>query len=459
MTFVEKGSGLASEWELYQDGETRRMSFVVNGGTPLQETTFGPLPTSTWFFTCAWYDASTASMYVQCNMNAPLSQAATPSVGLNPLTLGGQGFGAGGFLDGRIDEAAIFNRVLTVDERAELYSIGLTLIPVESARIMSISFSEGGPTVTNRGTLAGAGTLAQRDGFPISSPNVPAGPLAPADNFRSIDFGAILEAQDRSAIDFTNVFGALGDLTGFTICGWVNATDLRAGSGGNRIVFAPAEPNGRGFDLVQRSDGALQLGVKQWADESPATSSQAMITEDPRAGIGNWVYFALTYDGARASGNVNFYFGKSDYAARLNATDDYDRGPIVRCGALTIGNLGIATGERDETGPSGGSWKFRGLMDEINIFDRVLTLAEIQSVQKAPARSTVMVAPTLSVSAQTGGLKLEWEMADSLRLQAATSLSPADWTNLSAPPEVNGARASLTVPITGAIRFFRLWMP
>lgn len=293
------------------------------------------------------------------------------------------------------DSGAQFKAIIT-NAAGSLQSDTATLtVMEESGHKVFLSFSEGGLSTTNRGNLGGTGTVVQRDGFPLSSSNTPTGPFAPTDNLASVDFGSIQDGQGGRAIDLANSFdGTLGSMAALTVCGWVNSADLRAGGGGNRVVFALAEMGGDGFDIVQLNDGALQLGVNQWPDGSPAMSTPGMITEDPAAGAANWVFFAVTYDGTQSFGNTTFYFGKPDQAAQPDVTVDYDRGSIPRTGPCSVGNFStVDTGARTGLGPTTGSRCFRGLIDEVNVFNKVLTLAEIQAVQKAPAYKVVVTEP------------------------------------------------------------------
>lgn len=329
----------------------------------------------------------------------------------------------------------------------------------------ALSFSEGaGTSTSNQGDLEGTGTFERRDGFPAFSSQVPSGPFAPANNSSSVDFGTIAEGQGGRAIDFANPFDStLGSMTAFTVCGWLNSRDLRAGWGGNRIAFALAAPAGPGFDLVQLNDGSLRLGVNQWPDSAEGgggpSSNPGMIPEDLEAGAGNWVFFAVTYDSSLPFSQVAYYFGRPEQAAQLDVlTDYYDRGPIERSGALTVGNFSSVVAARNETGPAGGSRVFRGLIDELKVFNKALTLAEIQAAQKAPA-ATVAVAPGLSAQLQPAGLVVQWESASTFQLQSTDDLSTGTWTNVATVPEVAGNRHSVTVPISGSRRFFRLRTP
>jgi hypothetical protein len=262
-------------------------------------------------------------------------------------------------------------------------------------------------------------------------------------------------------VDFINPFDeTLGSMTAFTVTGWINCRDLRAGWGGNRLAFALAAPDGPGFDLVQQADGSLRIGVNQWPDGAggggPA-SSPGKVTEDAEVGSGNWVFFAVSYDSAQPFSHVGYYFGSPSTAAELDMTADYfDRGAIQRSGRFTVGNFGAVAGARNELGPNGGSRVFRGLIDEVKVFSKALSLEEIQAAQKAAGSVT---APTLRVAKQTAGLVLSWPSAATFQLQAADTLGAANWSNVTTAPVVNGAEASVTVPFTGASRFFRLRAP
>jgi len=213
--------------------------------------------------------------------------------------------------------------------------------------LVELSFSEAvGAATVNSGSLGGSGIFAQTDWRPVSTNRVPVGAFAP----------------------------------------------------GNNVAFALASPDGPGFDLVQ-TGGALRIGINQWPDGSgggrPA-SSAGVITADPNTGANNWVFFAVTYDSALASGQLKYYFGKPAQAAALSTTHTYARGPINSSGRLTVGNFGGVIAARNEVGPSGGSRVFRGLIDEVRVFSSAPTLAEVQSAQIAPSFIPVNLPPVVA---------------------------------------------------------------
>jgi hypothetical protein len=321
--------------------------------------------------------------------------------------------------------------------------------------MVGLSFSEGGSLSTvNLGSLAGCGAIAQRDGFPAYSPNVPTGPWAPPNNCVAIDFGAIADGQGGRGIDLHQAWRVV---EAFTIAGWLNARDLRAGTGGNRIVYALASPDGPGFELVQRADGSLQLGVNQAAEASPVRSAAGRITEDAAAATDNWVFFAVAYDGTQPTGNARFYFGTADQAAQPDSDAmDCDRGVLPELGLLTVGNLSPMAAGRDETGPAG-CRVFRGLLDEIEVFDRALSLEEIRLAQKAPARAAAFV-PVWTARREGNELVFEWEAARPFQLQECGNLRSGRWNLSRGEPVVEGFRHTFRRPISATTgqNFYRL---
>jgi hypothetical protein len=319
----------------------------------------------------------------------------------------------------------------------------------------AFSFSEGsGLKTKNSGSSADSGEIRQSDGFPAYSRNVPSGSWAPPNNFAAIDFGAIGENHGDRAIDLHNV---PGPLEAFTICGWLNARDVTPGPGGNGIVCALASPDEPGFELVQQSDGSLALGVNKGAEGSPVRSAAGRVTGDPEAAPENWVFFAVTYDGTRATGNAQFFFGTPGKAAEPDsAAMDYDGGKVDELSVLTVGNVSADAGGRQNIG-SADSRVFRGLLDEIELFYRVLTLEEIQQAQRSPAPRAVGFQPRLSIRVEGAEVVLEWESAGNFPVQRCISMPPR-WMNQPARPEVDGFRYVVRLPFSWGTRqlFYRL---
>jgi hypothetical protein len=99
---------------------------------------------------------------------------------------------------------------------------------------------------------------------------------------------------------------------------------------------------------------------------------------------------------------------------------------------------------------------FRGLMDEIKIFTKVLTPAEIQAEQKAPA------IPTLLVYSNSGpNLDLSWETLPiyPYQLQSRTNLTTGSWINVPIAETVSGNVHKVAVPRVKETDFFHIIRP
>ncbi len=187
----------------------------------------------------------------------------------------------------------------------------------------------------------------------------------------SYDFGNVAA---NKYVESTGPINELKNLSEFTLTGWVNNKSSVAGSGGNRII-SWINHGGDGVDLVYNSNGSLQLGVDQWPDGSPAISSTNKVTTNASALSGNWVFFAVTY---KSTGQVQFYFGTNSTEAVLDVTRAYSgRG-------LTGSNIGkFAVGAFNDATRNASTYDrmFKGLIDNIQVFGKVLTEAEIRIAQ------------------------------------------------------------------------------
>lgn len=357
------------------------------------------------------------------------------------------------------DDGALFRAGVSNELGTDLsLPATLTVVPEDGYKAGLPLDEATGVVTTNLGNLGGNGTFALQGGFPVFSNAVPVGPFAPAGNVSSVDFGAIVATNDGNrSIDFTNGWGnTLGRMDALTIAGWVNCRDLAVGSGGNRLVFALDAPNGRGFDLVHLANGALELGLNQWPDYSTATSSVSKVTADPDVGPGNWVFFAVTYDPAPVSDNVKYYFGNPELAAEFDVAISYNRGPLTVTGPLTLGNFGAtASSVRVATGPGGsGSRVFRGLMDEISVLNRALTLDEIRRVQRG--LPLVAAEPEMTIVREGNQIVIAWTSSSTFQVVYKDDLNAGEWTVASETVETVGDRHTVRIDTDQPVRFYRL---
>jgi len=292
---------------------------------------------------------------------------ATPTEGAPPLTVKFSGppelacrwdFGDGTTSDEHSPahtyaKPGLYTATLTVTDRAGGSSSAALLIAVD--------------TWTGR-PLVRVGTLRDESAPLKLHGDVKRGPDG------SLDFG------DREPWKWVAVgekpLEALEGLRSFTICGWLKAASLQAGSGGNRIAFN-LNYNRAGFDLVCLGDGRLRLAVNEWPDRIVNDSSPGKVA------VGKWVFFAVACDATKGKDNVRWYFGDPDTPAQLDKVTTY------ACGATGQGSGTLTIGNYNETLHSSGlDRQFRGTLREIAIFGSrigprgALSAEEIRRLQR-----------------------------------------------------------------------------
>lgn len=261
--------------------------------------------------------------------------------------------------------------------------------------LISLSFNEGeGLTTANTGSLSATFSLTETS--PIWSTNVPI-----SGGTNSVDFGT--DAK-QYVVESADIIDGLKGLTTFTITGWLNCRNSEEGGGGNRIVQW-GNDGGDGVDFVYHSDGSVQMAVNQWSDQgNPPKSSAGKVTTDPDAGDANWVFVAVTYDATAKESK--FYFGTNADTAVIDGDPiAYDQGVVGQnINKLAIGHFNVATRSKAE------DRMFRGLIDEIRIYDVVLTAHQIVKVQTGEDQSI----PVTGVSLNKSNLSLVVGKKDTL---------------------------------------------
>jgi hypothetical protein len=278
--------------------------------------------------------------------------------------------------------------------------------------IIDVNFNEGaGISALNQGSAGGS--LVVTTPVPAWSSNTP----GIVGGNASVDFQT---TPGSYYVESPTNYPQLIGLTQFTICGWVDCRSSTTGAGGNRVVTW-INSGGDGVDLVYRNDGSLQLGINQWPDypsSSPAYSSSGMIPTDTNASPANWRFFAVTYDAALMTNNVNFYFGGSGTPATLNVTRTYLRGATgTNISRFCIGQFDVASRSL------GTDRMFRGLIDEVQVFGQALSAEEVQAAQSGSAPA----APEIHLDALNyQRLLLSWIGANMTLLEATDITGP--WT-------------------------------
>ena len=203
--------------------------------------------------------------------------------------------------------------VVTLTITSEDGATGCTMLPISVDRksddpVVRFGFSEGDyPKVTLHGdkiTRSNDGAYDLGTGEPFGWIKVGDGPINELEAARS-----------------------------FTIAGWLRASSMNVGTGGNRILFS-LQHNHSGIDLVHHADGTMRLAVNEWPDHIRDDSSPGKVQ------IGKWIFFAVTYDASKQKDNVCWYFGDESTPAELDRKTSYSNGPVDEGSSdLVIGNF------------------------------------------------------------------------------------------------------------------------
>lgn len=336
------------------------------------------------------------------------------------------------------------------------------------ASILTTNFGAlGGVGIVNVHTPGSVGGVAQGS-FPYFSAYVPVGPYAPNPGFNQSSlfmgpYDAVNNegSQGNRWVDFdTNIISSSGlipAITGLTICGWVNCGDNAFRSSGATecvLVDALNNPGNVGFRLTHDPSWALDLGINQPHSGGAAQSSYSVggtggLPVDITFGTNNWVFFAVTYDGTLAANNVNYYFGNISAIATLDSTSPltYNAGTMSGAGPVTVGNVNVYGSGRTINGSN--SPYFKGYIDQLCIFNTVLTLAQIQALQVMAAEPY-----TLTITPQPPNVTVTWGSSP-LSLLASPNVS-GPWNIVTNTPTLLNNTSNITLPASKSTQFFKL---
>jgi len=119
-----------TEYAIYYSNSSSRFRFQVSNGAgtgvTLVGTSSGAISTSTWYYVIAWHDAAANEVYIQVNNGTvdSASYSAGSFDGSNSFNISSYNNGTGWLFDGLIDEVGFWKRILTSQERSNLYNSG-----------------------------------------------------------------------------------------------------------------------------------------------------------------------------------------------------------------------------------------------------------------------------------------------------------------------------------------------
>lgn len=255
----------------------------------------------------------------------------------------------------------------------------LATAPAAAQTIVHYDFDQTGTTVTSDGSSAVPLTLRNSAGAPTDLHSANARGVSGQASDRSFqntaasDHGSAASAATNGSRADQADNNALDGLTAFTISGWLKTGDWTTVSGKTpRLVENHDGSNGFNLQFLTGSNGDLKLEVDSTSTPAPVEASSG--TSGLYSAKSTWIFFAVRYDGASTSGNVEFYRGfRNDVEAQEHGAASADvtlvasgnlgcsTCTLVR-GAVNDDTSGLTIGNRDELGRP-----FDGFLDDIRI--------------------------------------------------------------------------------------------
>jgi streptogramin lyase len=318
---------------------------VKTDGTPLGETFLhtGYVPAvGQWTHVAMTYDGATLKVYANGVVVGSTPKTGNIVASNSPFDIGGRAAGDLYFY-GYIDEVEVFNRALSAEEIVGIYAAG----------------SFGKCVCTPPPTKLAHWWTG--DNTAIDIQNSSHGTLKNGAKF------AAGKAGQAFSLDGVNDYVDVGDVdlaSTFTIDAWINATTLA----NFPYIITKSDLSTHGYHFGMFSDGHLILAVTNNTGGSTAYKSI-----DPVITTGGWQHVAATYDG-----NVNVPVGQR---IRLFVNGASVLMIVIADDGGTPANNSVST----KIGIYGdlSSGPFKGLIDEVEIFNRVLNDTEIKAIYDA----------------------------------------------------------------------------
>ena len=327
----------ADMWYLYPDPTpyvSGSISVVVDRDTTTPPTVPGDLAASlTGDDAALSWTASTDDVGVlRYTVHRSTTVGFTPTAANRIATPAGTGYA-----DSDLAPGTYHYKVLAEDADGNVSAasneVSITVVPPDPAPpglVASYGFNEGsGGSVAdgsgngNTGTISGATRTSGKNGGALSFDGT----------------NDLVTVPDAAALDLT---------TGMTLEAWVNPSLL---SNSWRTVLLKERPGGMVYALYAAGAGGRPGGYFVSGDEFSALSPNVLP-------LNAWTHLATTYDGSV----LRLYVNGTQVASEAHAGS-----MAPSTGALKIGGNNVWP-----------EW-FRGLIDDVRVYDRALTAAQIQS--------------------------------------------------------------------------------
>lgn len=376
--FVIGKNPVNTQWELFFETPS---TLKWRGGAN-ENTTVCSIPTNNqWHHVVGKQTGTTGTLYID---GVVCDTGTLTAIGNGGGTIDIGRFSSGYYFNGKIDEVRLYNRALTDAQVTALYNSGAS------------SFRDS-HTLTDGTTLengvVGHWTFDGKD----MVPNV-------RDVSGNANHGVLFsDAGTFWSTGTTSVAGRLGQALSWTVSnvGGVNVLsaatldNIEDQGGGGVTGSAWIYRDTGGAVLSSEVDCHLDAGTGRWrffANGSGgldfckqfATTNLRVISGNSFIPAQTWTHVAYTWDGSSAALSVHFYVNGIEVTSYITQTDGSGAKESDAANNKEIGN-GVFSGQDD----------YRGYMDDVRIYNRILSLTEIKQLYnlaqgKTNASSTAM---------------------------------------------------------------------
>ncbi len=315
-----------------------------------------------WAHVACVYDGANIINYINgLNVGStPLTGNITyPNSNTEPWRIGRRGDAAPGYFDGKIDEVRVYNRALSASEMKTLYNSGESRINSSQNVINGSSLNSGlvglwsfnSPDITTVvSDRSGNGHNGYFSGGATSTAKT-IGKVGQAIRFDGVNDTVLIAHSNALDLDMSE---------SATFSFWINKTSASATAGPiyKRTSGSP------GYSIDIPTTGAVSFSIGDLFSNNNRVSNDTSTTMN----LNEWYHVVVTYDGSITSSGIKIYFN-GVLQPMTNAFDNYG-------GGSSSNGFDFSLGARE----SGTSRLLDGKMDEVRMYNRVLTDSEIKQL-------------------------------------------------------------------------------
>ncbi len=411
-TFIGKYHGGTGTGVLFQTGGTvaSRIMFGFNGSS-LVTTSSSYLANNRWTHVCGSFDNNLGTgkhkIYVD-GTSVAVTNTGTPdsitSTGASASVLNiGDNTQLSRFFVGKLDDAHIYNRALSATEISQLYKQGGTknaVTPVRTASSTGLSSGLLGHwTFDGKDTLwtsSTTGTTLDKSG------NGNTGTLTAMNRSTSTVAGKL-----GQAFKFNGGGAQRVDLASPTIL-----DDIENQGGGGMTISAWIYPRGLGETnegTIMNKSNVATVGNGAWTfqlsnsnnfrfNKSYTVTTLLRASANNTISLNKWQHVVMTWDGSATATNVRIYKNGIELAYALGPVDGVGTKNSDAANSIFIND-------------GAGSREFNGNIDDVRIYNRVLSPTEVAQLYKqGGTKSAVTPVRTASSTGLSSGLVGHWTL-------------------------------------------------